>query len=534
VDPKDAKASLEEQRANLRQKLGPNPAAAWEQFPGRIAVVLSGGGARGAYEAGVLLAFQDARLPTHLLTASSIGSINAAAYAAHAGGYVGDAEPVVKAWRDVTPTAVGIDWSRYVFVLAGLIAASAGLGNLAYLWLGGQGIYFHSSNPKLTWFVLFLAGLAVMFFYDHISYGFYVVVKLLRGYRWKPDSWKLASSLLANLMVWGFAWIFFRFAHLHLSPTKTFHLSPESEALLAAGLLLLFVLWLFLRTRLSLLSHQFLRLPLRSGLFANFERTRFLRARIPEDALRASPIRVVVTAADIRTGNEKLFANCSPDELARDPGVDPLFARCEVESPSDLLKAVIASSAFPMAYELVEMEGARWTDGGIVSNQPIRPAIRLGADVLFLVLVEPAGSRRGQTKTFLDVGLRTIDVLMSQNLKTDLKLLDNVNYVCEQSARELGVRPEQVCLEIGGRTYRYIKAFTIRPENALEASLLDFDGSIVEPLIAQGYGDGARAVLQFREYLSQVSTASPRYVMRLRAEELRSRAGSEPSVRQQP
>src|SRR5947209_7230184 len=87
----EVKASLEQRRIEFRRRLGPSPPALWSQFSGRIGAVLSGGGARGAYEAGVLLAFQDAGLPTHILTATSIGSINAAGYAANSTGYVGNA-----------------------------------------------------------------------------------------------------------------------------------------------------------------------------------------------------------------------------------------------------------------------------------------------------------------------------------------------------------------------------------------------------------------------------------------------------------
>src|SRR5215469_13101720 len=82
------------------------------KFASRVGVVLSGGGARGAYEAGVLMAFQDAQVPTHIITASSIGSINAASYAAYAEGYIGKAELLVKAWMELTPATLGIDWSR--------------------------------------------------------------------------------------------------------------------------------------------------------------------------------------------------------------------------------------------------------------------------------------------------------------------------------------------------------------------------------------------------------------------------------------
>src|SRR6185437_15993493 len=66
-----------------------------KEFSSRVGVVLSGGGARGAYEAGALMAFQDASVPTHIITASSIGSINAASYASHSEGFVGKADRLV-------------------------------------------------------------------------------------------------------------------------------------------------------------------------------------------------------------------------------------------------------------------------------------------------------------------------------------------------------------------------------------------------------------------------------------------------------
>src|SRR5207248_2616161 len=113
----------------------------------RIAVVLSGGGARGAYEAGALLAFQDAQVPTHIIAATSVGSINAADYAAHSATLVGNAEPLVEGWAQITSPAMGIDWSRYVFILAGLIAASAGAGNFVREWMEEKDVFIHMNNP---------------------------------------------------------------------------------------------------------------------------------------------------------------------------------------------------------------------------------------------------------------------------------------------------------------------------------------------------------------------------------------------------
>src|ERR1700682_3788361 len=95
----ELKTELKEERTAFRARMEKAGAeAVWAKFPGRIAVALAGGGARGAYEAGALPASQDAQLPTPLVTATSVGSINAAGYAAHSSTLVGNAESVVEGW----------------------------------------------------------------------------------------------------------------------------------------------------------------------------------------------------------------------------------------------------------------------------------------------------------------------------------------------------------------------------------------------------------------------------------------------------
>src|SRR5215472_12720689 len=159
-------------------------------FTSRIGVVLSGGGARGSYEAGVLMAFHDAQVPTHIITATSVGSINAASYAAHSDGYVGDAEVLVRSWMELTPLTLGIDWSRYILILAGLVTASAGIGNFVWEWTKEHGVYLHAHHPKLMWMALAAAGIAILFFADKLSYAGYMLLNLLRGRRWEPDDRK--------------------------------------------------------------------------------------------------------------------------------------------------------------------------------------------------------------------------------------------------------------------------------------------------------------------------------------------------------
>src|SRR5437588_1809574 len=236
------KQQLEEHRERFRSTLPPDGEQLWARHGRRIGVVLSGGGARGAYEAGVLLAFQDAKLPTHVIAATSVGSINAAFYAANSDTLVGNAESLVDTWSEVTPPAVGIDWFRYMLLLGGLVAASAGVGNLIRDWVHEYGFYVHMYHPKLTWFTLFLVGSAVLFFYDDAPYLFYVIRNYFRRGHWKADRKKLVRSLLANGVVLGCVVFFLLTAHVHLVRSERFNPGIEITLLTIAFSLMVLVL----------------------------------------------------------------------------------------------------------------------------------------------------------------------------------------------------------------------------------------------------------------------------------------------------
>jgi predicted acylesterase/phospholipase RssA len=490
-------------------------------FSSRIGVVLSGGGARGAYEAGALMAFQDARVPTHIVTASSVGSINAASFAAHSDGLVGKADSLVQAWIELSPSTLGIDWSRYIFLLAGLVAASAGIGNLLWEWLKEHGVYLHPHHPKTTWLSLAAAGIVVLFFWDRLSYIGHVAMNRFRRRRWELDRKKAWISLAANLLVAGFLVLFLGFTHLHVGSSEEGRVVEFSAPLpLLVLALLIWGGYRLLREPLSRISHRFLRLPLRTGLFSNFERTKFLRARIPQEQLRNSAIRVIMTATDIKHGRGRFFSNAPVEALLADPGAQEDFVRREVEQPPDLVQAAVASSAYTFAYEAVPMDGRLWTDGGIMTNQPMLPALRLGADVLFLILLAPleGSDDSGEIKTFLDVGVHAVDILISKNFNADIALLKNINRLCAIYAGELGVKPEQVELEIGRQRYRYVKAFNIAPAKPLPAMTLDFDGEIIAPVIVQGYKDATRVIHDFLEYEAARPTRESRRAVRLAVE----------------
>ncbi|HJX00945.1 MAG TPA: patatin-like phospholipase family protein, partial [Terriglobales bacterium] len=308
---------------------------------------MSGGGARGAYEAGVLLALQDAGVPTHILTSSSIGAINAASYAGHGRGYVGNAEPLVQGWLQLTPATVGIDWSRYIIVVAGLIAATAGFGNAFADLLHRFGIFIRQDTPLFTWLLLGVAGTTVLYSYTEFSYLFYVLLRAFRRQRWTANKRKVTSSLIANLVVLGFAVWLMMSTHIEFRAVRVFRFSVDTYLWTTAGAVAVLMVWWLFRDRISRLSQKILKSPLDSGLFQNYDRTRFLKERIHQRRLRRSPIRVVMTAAELYTGREKYFVNKRLEELQNDPGADVTFIHSHFEYAHDLMRAVVASSAFP-------------------------------------------------------------------------------------------------------------------------------------------------------------------------------------------
>ncbi len=497
----DARSQLAEARSAFRARQAEfGMPGLWQRFKGRIAAVLAGGGARGGYEAGALLAIQDAGLPTHLITATSIGAINGASFAAHAEGFVGNAEPLVEAWFELTPPTVGVEWTRYTWMIGGLVATFSGITNLAYYLLQSHGYEIHLRHPAIAWASLCLAGISVLLLHDHHPYLYYVIQRLVRRSRWRPSLRRLLISIGANLLVLGFLVALFESLDV---PGEMELLVNRKPLLVAVILAILFVLQRLRRNIHPSIGRAWgrvLRLPFRTGIFSNFERSRFLRRYIPEAGLRASAIRLVLTATDLDTGGLRFFTNTDPGAFIGEGGVDEKFVRRELVQMPDLLPAVIASSALPIAYEPLELDGRLYADGAIVGSQPIRPAIRLGADVLLLISMESPGGARGAVRTFVDVGLRALDILMQRNLHADVALLAQANRQIEEAAAALGMRPEDLVIEFEGRRFRYVKAYAIHPDRPIENTILDFGGRSTGDTIVRGYLDACAKIEDFARY----------------------------------
>lgn len=496
---------LREQLDHARQAFRASIAAlgapeVWTSFSGNVAAVLAGGGARGAYEAGALLAFQDAQLPTPLITASSIGSVNGASYAAYARGAVGDAEPLLGAWLDLTPPTVGVEWTRYAWMIVGLLATFAGVVNLTYFLLTNNGYEIHLHHPAIAWISLSLAGLSVLLFYEDLPYFYHVVRRLWHRSPWRPSLRRTANSIGANLLVLAFGVALIESLDVHTEFGELIYGRPLLIVVIMLGLFMLRWVRQLLHPWIGKFWGRLLRLPFRTGIFSNFERTRFLRGFIPGDRLRESAVHVVLAVTDLERGVPRFFTNADPASFLGKSGVDVRFAKHELIRMDDPMPAVIASSALPIAYEPLELDDRLHGDGSIMASQPIRPAIRLGADVLLLVSMENSGMVKPATRTFVDIGLRALDILIQQNVKKDVALLMQANRQIEEAAASLGERPEDLAIEFEGRRFRYVKVYAIHPTVPIAGTILDFGGRATGETILAGYRDATVCLESFARY----------------------------------
>ena len=332
--------------------------------PGAVALVLSGGGARGAYEAGVLRYVREA-LPALLgfdprfdvLCGTSIGAVNACFLAAAAD------DPRAQAAR------------------------------LAEVWLSLR------LEDVFHWSALDLSGLP----------GY--LYRQLRAVRLRRVSWRLSDFLY-----------------------------PEALARVVTDR----IDW--------------------SRLHAN---------------LRAGHVgALTVTATDLGTGRSVVFVETARPLPAwsRDPLVEVRRAELAAEH-------ALASSAIPLLFRPVRIDGSWFTDGSVRQNTPLAPAIRLGADRLLVVGVRhlgkpalPPADLAEPPTTAAQLG-RLLSALLLDRTDYDLERLRALNAVIEEGERAFGSgfgeRLAAMSARQMGAPLRRIRDVVIRPSQDVSALARD-------------------------------------------------------------
>jgi NTE family protein len=138
-----------------------------------------------------------------------------------------------------------------------------------------------------------------------------------------------------------------------------------------------------------------------------------LAANIDFERLRASPIRIFVTATNVRTGRGRVFRNA---ELTPE--------------------ALLASACLPTMFQAVEIDGDPYWDGGYSGNPTITPLVReCNSSDTILVQINPV-ERPGTPRSARDILNRLNEISFNSPLLKELRMIALLQQAADPGHRE--------------------------------------------------------------------------------------------------
>jgi NTE family protein len=138
-----------------------------------------------------------------------------------------------------------------------------------------------------------------------------------------------------------------------------------------------------------------------------------LAANIDFERLRASPIRIFVTATNVRTGRGRVFRNA---ELTP--------------------QALLASACLPTMFQAVEIDGDPYWDGGYSGNPTITPLVReCNSSDTILVQINPV-ERPGTPRSARDILNRLNEISFNSPLLKELRMIALMRQAADPGHRE--------------------------------------------------------------------------------------------------
>jgi len=185
--------------------------------------------------------------------------------------------------------------------------------------------------------------------------------------------------------------------------------------------------------------------------------------------------RLVVSALAIDSGRVCHFVSGPP--VSRE-----FVARIETQlgevvtmrEPAAVMRAALASSAIPGAFEPVRIDGRDFVDAGGFSNQPLHVAIADGADAALVVLLSPSGrpSHAPPPGSLFSLGGRLLEIANWRDMQAELRSLP------PEWARDGD--PARLCI--------------VEPDSPLPGGVFGFDPANAAELIRRGEEDAWRAL----------------------------------------
>jgi NTE family protein len=221
-----------------------------------------------------------------------------------------------------------------------------------------------------------------------------------------------------------------------------------------------------------------------SALFSTAPLYSLVQDTLDLNRLRASQKKLIIIASNFRDGTIRLF---SKEDITDRYGAE----------------AILASAAVPIIFPPVSIDDTPYVDGGVLNNTPLRPAIRLGADVIHVIYLDPFVDEIPfpTLPNTLDYGYRIYAILVNTNINNDISTANDINRSLIQvqagglteagpgnllrGASRIAQREQE------GRRYRVLTIHRYRPTSDLGGGegLLDFSQDNIDYLISLGYSD---------------------------------------------
>ncbi len=442
----------------------------------RIALVLSGGGALGAYEVGVLKVLERIGLEPSLVAGVSVGAVNAVVWLAHGR----RTEALERAWMRLTGSQLGLQWMALALRACGAIAVVIGLLEVLLTMTGSRELsgahwLWRRASARVdlvstqmdiaSWLVIAGIGLFVVFTARPIEGWFTRATSSAdpQAARRLLGRIALADAVL-HLLIWVMGW-------------------PWPHRFSATLVLVLSLAWLgsgqsragqwFRRIALSLMPETGGR-----GLWGGIARRRMIEALVNEGVparIVGEGTSLVVSALAVDSGRVTHFVSWPhPDaEFVRRLRVD-LGEVLPMRTPAEMVNAVVASSAIPGVFEPERIDGRDFVDAGGFSNQPLHLAIAHDADAVISVLLTPSHNPTAgpSPPDLFALGGRLLELANWRDMQAELRQLPH-------GWSRLG-QPARVCV--------------VEPQRALPSSVLGFDPRQAATLIQLGEDDAWQAL----------------------------------------
>lgn len=442
----------------------------------RPAVVLSGGGALGAYEVGVLRVLEAVGFRPTVVAGVSVGAVNAAVWRAHGG----RTAALESAWRGMTAADVGFRWVTLVLrALGGLVAAlgviellltlagSRELSGAFWFWKRGSARLDLASTllDLWMWGLFALAGILAVVLSRPVE-------SWLARRRAGPDPGRASRAfgriLLGLWLLYAVVWVFGL---------------PWPHRFTVSALLVTTVVWLANRPGRSsgwarLVLHGLMAETRGRGLWSGEARRRLVERLVAagEPARLVDPeVRLVIGALAIDSGRICHFvAGPRPSgefvrRLERELG-----EVVTVREPAEVVRAALASSAIPGVFEPERIGGRDFVDPVGFANQPLHVALAAEADAAIVVLLSPSGrpSPAPPPPSLFALGSRLVEIANWRDMQAELRSLP------EGWSRD--GNPARVCV--------------VEPDSTLPGGVLGFDAEHAAALIRRGEEDGWAAL----------------------------------------